>query len=74
MWNVWLFISHYTLHISHFKKVDVFLRQGEVLLFLQEDEKYLLTTIRYIHQNPVKAGMVEKIDEYEYSSYNEYKK
>ena len=38
-----------------------------------EEEKYLLTAIRYIHQNPVKAGMVENIDEYEYSSYNEYK-
>ena len=37
-----------------------------------EDEKYLLTAIRYIHQNPVKAGMVENIDEYKYSSYNEY--
>ncbi len=37
-----------------------------------EDEKYLLTAIRYIHQNPVKAGIAEKIDEYEYSSYNEY--
>ena len=37
-----------------------------------EDEKYLLTVIRYIHQNPVKAEVVENIDEYEYSSYNEY--
>lgn len=37
-----------------------------------EDERYLLTAIRYIHQNPVKAGLTEKIDEYEYSSYNEY--
>lgn len=37
-----------------------------------EDEKYLLTAIRYIHQNPIKAGIVESIDEYRYSSYNEY--
>lgn len=37
-----------------------------------EDEKYLLTAIRYVHQNPVKAGIVENIDEYRYSSYNEY--
>lgn len=37
-----------------------------------EDEKYLLTAIRYIHQNPVKAGIVEKIEAYEYSSFKEY--
>jgi putative transposase len=37
-----------------------------------EDEKYLLTVLRYIHQNPVKADMVKKVAEYEYSSYNEY--
>ena len=37
-----------------------------------ENDEYFLTALRYIHQNPVKAGVVEKIDEYEYSSYNEY--
>lgn len=37
-----------------------------------ENDEYFLTVLRYIHQNPLKAGIVEKIDEYEYSSYNEY--
>ena len=37
-----------------------------------DDEKYFLTVLRYIHQNPVKAGVVDSVDEYEYSSYNEY--
>ena len=37
-----------------------------------EDEAYFLTVIRYIHQNPIKAGMCKKIDEYKFSSYNEY--
>ena len=37
-----------------------------------DDEKYLMTVIRYIHRNPVKAGIVEKVDQYEYSSYTEY--
>ena len=39
-----------------------------------EDEKYLLTVIRYIHHNPIKSGITENIDEYKYSSYNEYVK
>lgn len=37
-----------------------------------EDDKYLLTLIRYIHQNPIKAGIAEKIKNYQYSSYIEY--
>lgn len=37
-----------------------------------EDEGYLLTVLRYIHQNPVKAGLVKKIEEYPYSSYRCY--
>lgn len=31
-----------------------------------------LQVIRYIHQNPIKAGICEKMKEYNYSSYNEY--
>jgi len=37
-----------------------------------EDEKYLLTVLRYIHQNPIKAGLVDDIKEYKWSSYLEY--
>ena len=37
-----------------------------------EDDEYFLTVIRYIHQNPVKAGLCKSVDEYAYSSYNEY--
>lgn len=37
-----------------------------------ESDEYLLTVIRYIHQNPVKAGMVDEICDYEYSSYSSY--
>lgn len=37
-----------------------------------EDDAYFLTVIRYIHQNPVKAGICKNIDGYKFSSYNEY--
>ena len=37
-----------------------------------DNETYFLTVIRYIHQNPVKAGICEKIDDYKYSSFQEY--
>jgi len=37
-----------------------------------EDSAYLLTVVRYIHQNPVKAGICKKPADYRYSSYSEY--
>ena len=37
-----------------------------------EDETYLLTVMRYIHQNPIKAKLCAKVGDYPYSSYAEY--
>jgi len=37
-----------------------------------ENDRYLLATIRYVHQNPVKAGMIKHPSEYLWSSYNHY--
>jgi len=37
-----------------------------------ENDPYLLTVIRYIHQNPLKAGLCKDISKYRYSSYLEY--
>ena len=37
-----------------------------------ENKRYYLELIRYIHQNPLKAGMVSSIENYPYSSYGEY--
>ena len=37
-----------------------------------ENDEYFLTVLRYIHQNPVKAGICKKVEDYKYSSYQEY--
>lgn len=37
-----------------------------------EDDGYFLTVLRYIHQNPVKARICKKAEDYEYSSIREY--
>ncbi len=37
-----------------------------------EDDAYLLAALRYIHRNPVKAGIVARPREYEMSSYSDY--
>lgn len=37
-----------------------------------EDFNYLITLFRYIHQNPLKAGLVSNVDDYLWSSWHEY--
>ena len=37
-----------------------------------ENDSYFLTVLRYIHQNPLKAGLVKNIDDYQWSSIREY--
>lgn len=37
-----------------------------------EDDKYLLTVIRYIHQNPLKAGITKRVEDWKWSSCNGY--
>lgn len=37
-----------------------------------ENDQYLLTVLRYIHQNPLKAGLVTNVADCKWSSYGEY--
>ena len=37
-----------------------------------ETDGYLQTVLRYIHQNPIKAGVVSNINRYDWSSYKSY--
>ncbi|HEY8500916.1 MAG TPA: transposase [Clostridia bacterium] len=37
-----------------------------------ENERYFLTVLRYIHQNPIKAGITKDMEQYPWSSYSEY--
>lgn len=37
-----------------------------------ESDEYLLSVLRYIHQNPVKSGICKKAIEYKWGSYKEY--
>jgi hypothetical protein len=37
-----------------------------------ENDKYFLTVLRYIYQNPIKAKIVDSLTKYPWSGYNEY--
>lgn len=49
-----------------------YLFQGRFKSEAVNDDGYLYTVFRYIHQNPLKAGMVNTIEDYPWSSYKEY--
>lgn len=49
-----------------------YLFQGRYKAFLVDEEAYLLALVRYIHENPVKAGIVARAEEYSWSSHASY--
>lgn len=46
--------------------------QGRYKSYLCDKERYLLSLVRYIHHNPVRAGMVKDIGAYQWSSHSDY--
>jgi putative transposase len=48
------------------------LLQGRHKAVLCQSDRYLTELVRYIHLNPVRAGMVEQPEQYEYSSHRAY--
>lgn len=54
----------------HNKKGHLF--QGRFKAYLVEKDHYLLELSRYIHLNPVRAGLVSMPEDYSWSSYRAY--
>ena len=48
--------------------------QGRYKASVIRNELYLLKVLAYIHQNPVKAGMVKKVEDYKWSSDKFYRR
>jgi len=59
-WYNWKYYRRGHLFQERFKSEPIF------------DEEHFATVLRYIHQNPGKAGLCKNLDEYKFSSYNEY--
>lgn len=47
--------------------------QGRYKAFLVEEDPYLLSLVRYIHENPVKAGLARRPQDYPWSSDRHYR-
>ncbi len=46
--------------------------QGRFKSFVVEDEQYLAALCLYIHRNPIRAGIADRLSEYPWSSYGVY--
>ncbi len=64
----------YTTYINIKKKRSGHLFQGRYKSIIVDADNYLLELSRYIHLNPVRAGMIQKPTDYQYGSYSAYVK
>lgn len=64
--------TSYTVYINRSHDRVGHLFQGRYKAFLVDKESYLLELSRYIHLNPVRAGIAKRPEDYKWSSYREY--
>lgn len=64
-------VSYVSYFNKKYKRVGHLFQDRFKSEVVNEDE-YALTLVRYIHQNPIKAGMVKYLQDYLWSSYNTY--
>ena len=62
----------YTQQFNRKYNLDGPLFRGRYKSILIEDDSYLLEILRYVHRNPMKAGLEKKLGEYPWYSYQGY--
>lgn len=59
----------YTQRYNRLKQTDGPLFRGRYKAIVVDSDEYLLHLSKYIHLNPIKANVVERLDDYPWSSY-----
>lgn len=62
----------YTQRYNRRHRSDGQLFRGRYKSILIDTDSYLLQAVRYIHRNPLKGGLVQKMDSYQWSSHKGY--
>ncbi len=62
----------YTRHFNKHQNRMGHLFQGRYKALLVDSDNYLLELVRYIHCNPIRSGIVGKLDDYPWSSHTAY--
>ena len=66
--------SSYTQYFNRRHRRSGHLFQGRYKAFLVEKDRHALALLRYVHENPVKAGMVERAEDFSWSSDRAYRR
>lgn len=66
------FSFRYAQRVNRIRKEVGHVFQGRFKAVRVDSQRYLLQLVRYIHLNPVRAGMVLKPEEYKWSGHNAY--
>jgi putative transposase len=66
------FITSYTRRFNLLNKKTGHLFQGRFKSIIVENDAYLLRLSCYIHRNPLRAGIIERLADYPWSSYRYY--
>lgn len=74
--NLSRFMRHlngvYTQRYNRRHGYDGQLFRGRYKSILVEEDDYLLELVRYIHRNPLRAGIVDNVEQYPWSSHHSY--
>ena len=62
----------YTQYFNRTHGLDGHLFRGRYKSILVDSDAYLLELLRYIHRNPLEAGMVDRLESYQWSSHKGY--
>lgn len=62
----------YTMHFNKKYKTVGHLFQGRYKAILCDRDNYLLSLLKYIHHNPIRAKIAERLDAYTWSSHRAY--
>ena len=62
----------YTQRFNRTHKKDGQLFRGRYKAVVVDNDSYLLEVMRYIHKNPVRAGIVKAVDDFAWSSHKGY--
>lgn len=72
--NLGTLLSSFTLTLNKRKgeKGPLWIYRTSAKMLNGHSDNYPLTCFQYIHQNPVRAGIVKSMDQWQYSSYNDF--
>jgi putative transposase len=66
--------STFAHYFNFFQERSGHVFQGRYKAILVLEERYLFALLRYIHQNPVRAGICDSVDKYPWSSDESYRR